>query len=200
MSRKTLRDYIAVEKRGEKKAPREERVESSRSREAGVEYNTKLLEELLWKVNKLYDSVNELRRKIDSIESKLEGLEKSIEKQRRRYTQERGESRSSIIKSIMEKMNSRGYIIASRDIPPSVRENVLDSLRKMGAKEINLGDDLIIVHPIVYNSLFKNLSRVSIQDPIEASELMGEAKQLFQELVRMGILFFDFKKRKWVLA
>ncbi len=199
MSRKTLKDYIALEGRVEG-VSRSKTSESRSYTSLKEDYNTKLLELVLNKIEEVYEKVNELKSRVEAIESKLETIERAIERQKKTYAQERSGSTSSVIKSVMEKMNTKGYIIASRDIPPSVRSRILDSLKKMGAKEINLGDDLIIVHPVVYDALFKNLSRISIQDPIEASELMGEAKQLFQELVRTGILFFDFKKRRWVLA
>ncbi len=190
MRKKTLNEYFTS-----KGISREKTIVET-SGENNVTEST--LKEILVALKELSVRIKSLEDRLYKIEEELKRLG-SGERRRRPAREEAGSRR--IMEIVMDKLNKQGYITASRDLlGVSNKEEVMQRLKRLGCVEISIGDDMLIVHPRVYRELTEKLKVISDQDPIEAMEKMGEAKNLFNELVRRGYLFFDFKKKRWVKA
>ncbi|MGC8996877.1 MAG: hypothetical protein ACP5J1_03245 [Fervidicoccaceae archaeon] len=150
-----------------------------------------------------FDSCYELEEKISKIEEKLEKIEKRLEKIEdllEKMGEREGEKAIGIkeIEDAMRILKERGFIRESVDLSKTRRrKDIVERLKGLGAIEIRGSSDTYIVHPRKFEEFLKNIEEMRESDPVVVGDKLGEMKDLFNEMVRAGLVYFDVKERKW---
>ncbi len=175
MKRRSLRDYLEED----------EEVEISSN------------EEVMEVLHDIITRLEKIEVKLELIERKLDDLEAVVAREGSKRTRE-PKGTGSIMEVVMEKLQQQGYLSVAKELfSLKKRDQVIERLKRMGAIEIDLGDDKYLVHPRSYRIFIEKLSEIHTRDPFEAGEKLGELKPLFLELVKKGLVYFDAKEKKW---
>jgi L-fucose isomerase-like protein len=152
--------------------------------------------------NDILEILHDINNRLDRIETKLEKILAEISKTTITTTTEemsRKKTKSkNIVEEIMDDLRERGYIsISSRLGSFRRREEIINGLKRLGAIEVDVGEDKYLFHPMAYKEFEKMLEANRIRDEVSAAEHMGMYKEVFLRLVKNGLIYFDVKKKKW---
>lgn len=156
-------------------------------------------------------SIEQLLEKIQELEARVSRLEKAVEelKRARRASRQGGGSADSQgsrrgapsgFQRALEALNDKGYVSIRSDLgrfSEDEVERVVKRVEQMGVVKLDLGEDVLLVHPRVYREFREKLQSVGERDPVACVEIFGRAGKLFNELYRRGALYYSVKEGRW---
>jgi len=144
----------------------------------------------------LAEILEEIEDRLGKIEARLEKIEEAMQelKGRRQLSGTGINGMDAALKTLKE----RGFLREIADLSKTrEREQIVSRLKGLGAVEIKGTKDTYIVHPRKFEEFVKTLEEIDISDPDAVGEKLGELKDLFYEMLRDGLVYFDVKEKKW---
>lgn len=151
------------------------------------------------------DLCQELDEKIGRIESRLEAVEERLGKIEILLDElkERGFTKRKEVGEIddaMRLLKEKGFIRESKDLSKiRLKTAVVEKLKGLGAIEVRGSNDTFLVHPRKFEEFLKIMEETTESDPGGIGEKLGEMSELFNEMLRAGLIYFDIKEKRWKL-
>ncbi|MEM0020604.1 MAG: hypothetical protein QW039_01695 [Fervidicoccaceae archaeon] len=140
--------------------------------------------------------LEEIEQSIFAIEKRLEGLEGTIKEMKSPFSSKITDEMDEALKLLKE----RGFVRESVDLAKTKQgRRISERLRALGAIELKGSSETYLIHPRKFEELLKQIESIDESDPILASEKMKELRDLFLEMQRTGVIYFDAKERRWKL-
>ncbi|WP_272985311.1 hypothetical protein [Fervidicoccus fontis] len=152
------------------------------------------------------DEIEEIIKRMDILEMKVSELEKKIEELREKINEienvfgrsKEASGKIEQINMLLDKLRNKGYLKESEDLARvKDKDFVADRIKKLGAIEVIGTKDRYLIYPRKWKEFLEKLSSISDSDPSSAAEKIGDLKELFFELLKEGLIYFDAKNRKW---
>jgi len=142
----------------------------------------------------------DIQARLEKIEQRLERIEEAISEMKESRAAGVGKKGIEEIEEALELLKVKGFLKESTDLSKSRnRRAIIERLKGMGALEIRGSSDTYIVHPRKFEEFLKMLEETGESDPNAAGEKFGDLRELFSEMLRAGLIFFDVKEKKWKL-